>query len=57
MGVETGRAAAERQALAYNFTNEGGVGGTVALSEEHHGPVAGAGVPAGLGAGRHDVQL
>ena len=52
MGVETDRAARRRRGAGGQLHQRGRRRRHGALPEEHHGPVAGAGVPPGLGARR-----
>ena len=45
LGVEVSQPVINSETMRYNFTNEGGRGGDDASAQEHHGPLAGAGVP------------
>ena len=46
MGVEIPEPIVNAKSLKYNYTNEGGRGRDDPVFEEHHGPMAGAGMPA-----------
>ena len=57
MGVETPQPVINDLCRRLNFTNEGGVGGSIRLLKNITGPVAGAGVPPRLGCRRARHEL
>jgi len=52
MGVELAEPLLTAKVQTYNYTNEGGVGGTVRFLKKHHGALAGAGMPPALGSAK-----